>query len=574
MLAFACLSVFVVMTALPYLILKSPHSIDHAVRGRKQWGTGSVHHPRKHLAHASAPAADSKAAAKKGAWLPSDEDEGGCTEKGFCGNLRPLDNGQPHPNCNGWAKDCPCACRPHKPRPKRKVVELPPLRKGKVQPHELWKARPEQATDAVVSGGELRVLGTVDESGDPYWSHVAEEMKTPKLDPDRGAGKLAADKRVALVALQNGPLAVFFNYFAASCAANGPDVHFFIFHTEDERKLGMVDFALLPANVHLVHMPLKDVAQRVLDSMGDQCEAHGPGEQNSPEALMDILNEPSSTNMGSKINDMKMIYGRIFAKEVSDFAYWGWFDLDMLFGDLKSTIAQYIPEYDVLTFPDGGLGAAYAAGQLTMFRNVEYFRECFTRDTHWAMLVCEPGNRLWDEKYTLPHAMRNRDVRLVVDMSAQFSGSAVAMASEFQWYNGHVLRKSTGQTTRRFDNSAAHALELLKGARQKHNCVGYWQDYTWACFAAQADGTTMGLVYKWKDLKWTVEYRPPAVYSDAPQGGKRKVERAAFMHLHTWKRAKTYKLQKDGYFGKRFIFKTNNAGEPKEAVLTVSASMA
>ena len=81
----------------------------------------------------------------------------------------------------------------------------------------------------------------------------------------------------------------------------------------------------------------------------------------------------------------------------------------------------------------------------------------------------------------------------------------------------------------------------------------------------------MGLVYKWEDNKMTIEYRSPAVYAD-PDGWK-KVEHAAFVHLHTWKSAKTWNFQKDGYYGKRFIFKTNGAYEPKTAVLTMQGLM-
>jgi hypothetical protein len=64
----------------------------------------------------------------------------------------------------------------------------------------------------------------------------------------------------------------------------------------------------------------------------------------------------------------------------------------------------------VITFPDGKLDALYLAGQLTVFRNVEYFRKFFlARYQHGrpeykmahSYLLCEMRNRLWDEKYSV-----------------------------------------------------------------------------------------------------------------------------------------------------------------------------
>ena len=34
----------------------------------------------------------------------------------------------------------------------------------------------------------------------------------------------------------------------------------------------------------------------------------------------------------------------------------------------------------------GAWAAAYAAGQITIFRNIEYFRTCFTKHTRWITI--------------------------------------------------------------------------------------------------------------------------------------------------------------------------------------------
>ena len=125
-----------------------------------------------------------------------------------------------------------------------------------------------------------------------------------------------------------------------------------------------------------------------------------------------MLTRQSSGGYGSKVNDLKGVYGALFAAEldVGGFTHWGWVDTDCMLGDLRPALRQYLPDYDVVTFPDGGLAGLYASGQLTVFRHIPFFSspnkaKGYFRTFH-AELICEPGNRLWDEKFVLPHAAR------------------------------------------------------------------------------------------------------------------------------------------------------------------------
>ena len=80
----------------------------------------------------------------------------------------------------------------------------------------------------------LKTLGSEDYSDIGYWDGVAEEMKGKSGTIERPRAASSSPQRIALIALQNGPLAAYINYFIRTCGPNGPDVHFFIFHTEDE----------------------------------------------------------------------------------------------------------------------------------------------------------------------------------------------------------------------------------------------------------------------------------------------------------------------------------------------------
>lgn len=73
----------------------------------------------------------------------------------------------------------------------------------------------------------------------------------------------------------------------------------------------------------------------------------------------------------------KVLFGGMFRDWLQEYSHWGWFDTDIIFGDLSSALRPYLDSADVVTFPDGVLNALYLSGQLTIFRNNDFFRTCF-----------------------------------------------------------------------------------------------------------------------------------------------------------------------------------------------------
>jgi len=149
------------------------------------------------------------------------------------------------------------------------------------------------------------------------------------------------------------------------------------------------------------------------------------------------------------------------------------FDTDIIFGDISTPIRQHVKSADVITFPDGVLGALYLGGQLTLFRNNAFFRACFVAGYDFlhniaaqvlsrvldsnsiptfartklpGQYLCQKGNRLSDEKFSLYHALRSKRSRIVFDLSNQFSGTGRGHHSgigSYEWVLGHVFRPGT-----------------------------------------------------------------------------------------------------------------------------------
>lgn len=90
-----------------------------------------------------------------------------------------------------------------------------------------------------------------------------------------------------------------------------------------------------------------------------------------------------------KLCDLKPAYGYIFEEDIKDFDFWGFCDMDLIWGDLNKFITPKILEkYDKI----------YTFGHLTLFKNTyennrrfmknyegaELYKEAFLKNTEWV----------------------------------------------------------------------------------------------------------------------------------------------------------------------------------------------
>lgn len=74
-----------------------------------------------------------------------------------------------------------------------------------------------------------------------------------------------------------------------------------------------------------------------------------------------------------KLCDYKPAYGWIFSEYLSEYKFWGYCDLDVIFGDISSFISeQMLEEYDKL----------YNLGHLTIYRNTDEINTMFMKPLH------------------------------------------------------------------------------------------------------------------------------------------------------------------------------------------------
>lgn len=135
-----------------------------------------------------------------------------------------------------------------------------------------------------------------------------------------------------------------FRFYLAACALN-PDVHFIFF---------------------------------------TNCSIPGTKFENIQFIRMDLtgFNSLASVKLGLTVNisdpykvcDFKPMFGRIFEDYLEGFDFWGYTDIDLIFGNIRSFISnEVLLNYDIITSK-----TQYLAGHFTLYRNVAFINNLFS----------------------------------------------------------------------------------------------------------------------------------------------------------------------------------------------------
>lgn len=164
--------------------------------------------------------------------------------------------------------------------------------------------------------------------------------------------------RICIIIVYFGPWPSWFSAWLRTCREN-PSYHWLIF-TDNQQP------AETPDNVRIVQLMQRQLEERV-------------------SAMLQV---PFVLSRGYKLVDLKPTYGELFALEIRDYDFWGYTDLDLVYGNLSGFFtAERLNSYDVLSPSDRLL-----VGHLTLIRNTpqlcRLYRECpdyveiLLRDTH------------------------------------------------------------------------------------------------------------------------------------------------------------------------------------------------
>jgi len=170
--------------------------------------------------------------------------------------------------------------------------------------------------------------------------------------------------KTALVIPYFGDAPPWMEFFLRSCAAN-PAFDWILF----------TDFDLgpCPGNVHHHQLSFDDFVSKLEDGL--EIELDG------------IRKDPY------RLTDLKPMLGHVFKELLEPYDYWGWGDLDVVYGNLAEHFGDQLGQYDVIS-----CHTYLLSGHLCFMRNTHTIRSLFSCFPKWRTLVALPTHQAFDEK--------------------------------------------------------------------------------------------------------------------------------------------------------------------------------
>jgi hypothetical protein len=170
-------------------------------------------------------------------------------------------------------------------------------------------------------------------------------------------------KKIGFVICFFGELPWYFNFFIKSCIHN-PTIDFIIFTDNN--------IANLPQNIRTTHFTLSDFNQLASERLGFEIKVKS----------------------GYKICDIRPAFGEIFSEYLLNYDFWGFCDIDIVFGNIRGFITDNLLEqHDIVSSRHDYITGSFLlfknAPQINgLFKNSKDYHKVFTSDVHFCFDEC------------------------------------------------------------------------------------------------------------------------------------------------------------------------------------------
>jgi hypothetical protein len=149
-----------------------------------------------------------------------------------------------------------------------------------------------------------------------------------------------------------------------SCKYNS-EVQFFLFgsHLPEESPV---------ENVRFFSLTTEELRQKVSESTGVQAQIGSP----------------------RKICDFRPAFGQIFREHLEPFDFWGYCDLDVVWGNLSPLVEDEILKNSDIISVRGDL---FLSGACTLYRNTKALRTLYRSSSTWKDVFTDPNHWVFDE---------------------------------------------------------------------------------------------------------------------------------------------------------------------------------
>lgn len=169
---------------------------------------------------------------------------------------------------------------------------------------------------------------------------------------------------IAIILCWYGPYPWYLPYFIHSCTFN-PTIDFYII-TDNK---GVINDK--PENVRLIFKTIKEIKGVARSKFGFEVSLEYP----------------------YKFCDFKPAYGFLFSEIIKGYDYWGYTDLDIIYGNIRSFFSnEMLEKYDFLSVRHD-----YTTGCFALFRNSEKMNTFFIRSKDYKLVLSNSKHFCFDE---------------------------------------------------------------------------------------------------------------------------------------------------------------------------------
>jgi len=174
--------------------------------------------------------------------------------------------------------------------------------------------------------------------------------------------------KINIIILYGNPWPGWFDYFLLSCNTN-KTINWLIVSENTKPKV-------IPENVKFINISTEELILRIKEKLG----------------LNPVITHPF------KFADFKPAYGLIFEDYLKDSVFWGYCDIDLIFGNISKFITvDIIEDYDIIS-----PSVDFFPGHFLLLKNKDSLNNLFKLVPNWKEILSRPECFCFDEKISCP----------------------------------------------------------------------------------------------------------------------------------------------------------------------------
>jgi len=180
-----------------------------------------------------------------------------------------------------------------------------------------------------------------------------------------------------------------------------------------------------------------------------------------------------------KINCLKSCLGELFEEYLVDCDFYGFYDIDTLFGDFQNWIFPYMEEYDVISFADS-VYHNRLGGPLTIIKNTPENVRIYRRKLEEFILTLNNKNiDPFEEHQFSDILLESRNVKLIYDSSNCETDNGGKNTYDAYWSGGKVFIKGKEKLLYHFYRKSHTKLQKIGNMIFAFYNKKYIDDFLW-----------------------------------------------------------------------------------------------